>query len=43
MVTPMLVSRLGAGNAIGLTVEPAAGSPKPTTPAVMLLSLRVPG
>ena len=43
MVTPMLVARLGAGNAIGLTVEPAAGSPQPTAPAIMLLGLRVPG
>jgi anti-sigma-K factor RskA len=40
MAGPMVVSGLTAGDSVGLTVEPAGGSPRPTTPPVVLLSLR---
>ncbi|HTW01866.1 MAG TPA: anti-sigma factor [Streptosporangiaceae bacterium] len=39
MVGPMVVSGLSAGERIGITVEPAAGSPRPTSPPVVMLSL----
>jgi anti-sigma factor RsiW len=39
MVGPMVVSGLAAGDKVGLTVEPAAGSPRPTSSPVLMLSL----
>jgi anti-sigma-K factor RskA len=40
MADPMVVSGLRAGDSVGLTVEPAGGSPRPTSPPVVLVSLR---
>ncbi len=40
MVGTMVVSGLGAGDSVGLTVEPAGGSPQPTSPPVLMISLR---
>ena len=40
MVVPMVVSGLAAGDSVGLTVEPAGGSPQPTSPPVLMISLR---
>jgi anti-sigma-K factor RskA len=39
MVGPMVVSGLAAGDKVGLTVEPATGSPRPTSSPVLMLSL----
>jgi anti-sigma-K factor RskA len=39
MVGPMVVSGLSAGDQIGMTVEPAGGSPRPTSPPVVMVSL----
>jgi anti-sigma-K factor RskA len=39
MTGPMVVSGLRAGDSVGLTVEPAGGSPRPTSPPVVLVSL----
>jgi anti-sigma-K factor RskA len=39
MAGPMVVSGLRAGDSVGLTVEPAGGSPHPTSPPVVLVSL----
>jgi anti-sigma-K factor RskA len=39
MAGPMVVSGLRAGDSVGLTVEPAGGSPRPTSPPVVLVSL----
>jgi anti-sigma-K factor RskA len=39
MAGPMVVSGLSAGDSIGLTVEPAGGSPHPTTPPVVVIAL----
>jgi len=39
MADPMVVSGLRAGDRVGLTVEPAGGSPRPTSPPVVLVSL----
>jgi anti-sigma-K factor RskA len=39
MAGPMVVSGLRAGDSVGLTVEPATGSPRPTSPPVVLVSL----
>jgi len=39
MVGPMVVSGLSAGDRVGLTVEPAAGSPQPTSPPVVMIVL----
>jgi anti-sigma-K factor RskA len=39
MVGPMVVSGLKAGDSVGLTVEPAGGSPRPTSPPIVLVSL----
>ncbi len=39
MAGPMVVSGLKAGDSVGLTVEPAGGSPRPTSPPVVLVSL----
>jgi anti-sigma-K factor RskA len=36
---PMLVSGLSAGDSVGMTVEPASGSPQPTSQPVLLLAL----
>jgi hypothetical protein len=38
-VGPMVISGLSAGDRIGLTVEPASGSPRPTSFPVLMLSL----
>ncbi len=40
MVGPMVVSGLAAGDSVGMTVEPAGGSPRPTSPPVLMISLR---
>jgi anti-sigma-K factor RskA len=39
MAGPMVVSGLSAGDSVGLTVEPAGGSPHPTTPPVVVIDL----
>jgi anti-sigma-K factor RskA len=39
MADPMVVSGLSAGDSVGLTVEPAGGSPRPTTPPVVVIPL----
>jgi anti-sigma-K factor RskA len=39
MTGPMVVSGLAPGDKVGLTVEPASGSPRPTTPPILMLSL----
>jgi anti-sigma-K factor RskA len=39
MVGPMVVSGLSAGDQIGMTVEPAGGSPRPTSSPVVMVSL----
>jgi anti-sigma-K factor RskA len=39
MSSPMVVSGLAAGDRVGLTVEPAGGSPRPTSRPVLLLAL----
>jgi anti-sigma-K factor RskA len=39
MVGPMVVSGLSAGDRVGMTVEPAGGSPRPTSPPVVMVSL----
>jgi anti-sigma-K factor RskA len=40
MVGPMVVSGLTVGDSVGMTVEPASGSPRPTSPPVVLIGLR---
>jgi anti-sigma-K factor RskA len=40
MVGPMVVSGLAAGDSVGMTVEPAGGSPRPKSPPLMLINLR---
>jgi anti-sigma factor RsiW len=39
MFGPMVVSGLRAGDQVGLTIEPAAGSPRPTAPPIVLVGL----
>jgi anti-sigma-K factor RskA len=39
MVGPMVVTSLSAGDHIGMTVEPAGGSPRPTSRPVVMVSL----
>jgi anti-sigma-K factor RskA len=39
MVGPMIVSGLSAGDQIGMTVEPGGGSPRPTSPPVVMVRL----
>jgi len=39
MAGPMVVSGLSAGDKVGVTVEPAGGSPRPTTPPVVVIAL----
>jgi anti-sigma-K factor RskA len=39
MVGPMVVSGLSAGDWVGVTVEPSGGSPRPTSPPVVMVSL----
>jgi anti-sigma-K factor RskA len=39
MSAPMVVRRLGPGEQLGVTVEPAAGTPRPTSPPIVLLAL----
>ena len=40
MVGPMVVSGLAAGDSVGMTVESAGGSPRPTSPPLVLINLR---
>jgi anti-sigma-K factor RskA len=42
MVGPMVVSGLSAGDSVRLTVEPAGGSPRPTSPPIVVIILTVP-
>jgi anti-sigma-K factor RskA len=42
MAGPMVVSGLSAGDRVGLTVEPAGGSPRPTSPLVVVIVLAGP-
>jgi anti-sigma-K factor RskA len=35
----MVVSGLSAGDRVGVTVEPSGGSPRPTSPPVVMVSL----
>ena len=37
---PVLASGLAAGDKVGVTVEPAGGTSKPTTPPILIMSLR---
>jgi anti-sigma-K factor RskA len=39
MAGPMVISGLSAGDSVGVTVEPAAGSAQPTTPPVLMINL----
>ena len=39
MAGPMVVSGLSAGDSVGLTVEPAGGSPQPTSRPVVVIAL----
>jgi hypothetical protein len=39
MVGPMVVAGLAAGDSVALTVEPAAGPPRPTAPMILQLRL----
>jgi anti-sigma-K factor RskA len=39
MASPMVVSGLSSGESVGMTVEPAGGSPHPTTPPVVVIAL----
>lgn len=39
MASPMVVSGLSSGDSVGMTVEPAGGSPHPTTPPVVVIVL----
>jgi anti-sigma-K factor RskA len=39
MAGPMVVSGLSAGDRVGVTVEPAGGSSRPTTPPVVVIAL----
>jgi anti-sigma-K factor RskA len=36
---PMVVSGLARGDRVGLTVEPAGGSARPTAPAILMMAL----
>jgi anti-sigma-K factor RskA/putative zinc finger protein len=39
MTAPMIVAGLAAGDRMGVTVEPAAGAPRPSSPPVLMLAL----
>jgi anti-sigma-K factor RskA len=39
MAGPMVVSGMSAGDSVGMTVEPASGSPRPTSQPVLLIAL----
>ena len=39
MTGPVLATRLQPGDRLGLTIEPAGGSPHPTTPAILQIKL----
>jgi anti-sigma-K factor RskA len=39
MTGPMVVSGIAPGDKVGLTIEPAGGSPQPTTPPILMLLL----
>jgi anti-sigma-K factor RskA len=41
MTAPMIVAGIAPGDRIGVTAEPAAGSPHPTSPPVLMLALPV--
>lgn len=41
MAGPAVVAGLGAGDMIGLTVEPAAGSAQPTSPPIVLIGPKI--
>jgi anti-sigma-K factor RskA len=42
MVGPMVVSGLSSGDSVRLTVEPASGSPRPTSPPIVVIILTAP-
>jgi len=37
MTGPMVVSGMAAGDRVGLTVEPASGSPRPSSRPIMMI------
>ena len=39
MTPPMIVAGLAAGDEMGVTIEPAGGSPRPSSPPVLMLAL----
>jgi len=39
MTGPVLATRFQPGEHLGLTVEPAGGSPHPTSPAILQIAL----
>jgi anti-sigma-K factor RskA len=39
MTAPMIIAGLAKGDRMGVTVEPAAGAPRPSSPPVLMLSL----
>jgi len=39
MTGPVLASGLRSGDQLGLTIEPAGGSPHPTTATILVLAL----
>jgi hypothetical protein len=39
MTAPMIVPGLAAGDRMGVTIEPAGGAPRPSSPPVLMLSL----
>jgi anti-sigma-K factor RskA len=41
MTGPMVISGLAAGDKVGLTVEPAGGSGRPTSPPILMLGLGI--
>jgi hypothetical protein len=41
MTGPMVVAGLAPGDKVGLTVEPAGGSGRPTSPPILMLGLRI--
>ncbi len=43
MTGPMVVSGLAAGDMVGITIEPAGGSPRPTSAPILMLALNSAG
>jgi anti-sigma-K factor RskA len=39
MTAPVVAAGLASGDKVGLTIEPSAGSPRPTTPPILMLDL----